>query len=146
MKAKVILKNQNRTIITAGTQTGIREAMQLLISNNIGCLPVVDDSDGLVGIISDKDIFRKVHADPQNFLEAEVGDLMTTDVIVGLPDDEVSYIAGVMTNNRIRHIPVVDNKRLVGLISIGDIVKIQMDDIKTENRYLKQYLEGSYPG
>jgi len=63
-----------------------------------------------------------------------------------VPDDEVSYIAGVMTNNRIRHVPIVENKQLAGLVSVGDVVKTQMENIQIENRYLKQYIDGSYPG
>ncbi|MBD3257197.1 CBS domain-containing protein [candidate division GN15 bacterium] len=146
MQVKDILKAKERDLISARKHTTIPEAMNLLISNKISCLPVLSEKDELVGIISDKDIFYRVHADPQGFTKARVGDLMTEDVIVGLPDDEVAYIAGIMTNNRIRHIPIVDQGRLTGLISVGDVVKTQMEAVKIENRYLKQYIDGNYPG
>ena len=71
---------------------------------------------------------------------------MSTNLIVGLPEDDVAYIAGVMTENRIRHVPIVDRDRIIGLLSVGDIVKTQIENIKVENRYLWQYIEGSYPG
>ncbi len=146
MRVKEILESKQRETITTVPSVGVVQAMNLLITNQIGCLPVVDESGNLLGIISDKDIFKRVYEDPDNFRLATVRDLMTTDLIIGVVDDEISYIAGVMTNNRIRHVPIVENKRLVGLISIGDVTKIQMDDIKIENRYLKQYINGTYPG
>ncbi|UCC44510.1 MAG: CBS domain-containing protein [Candidatus Zixiibacteriota bacterium] len=146
MKVRDILKTKKRSTITAGPRTAVVDAMKLLIDNKVSCLPVEDADGHLVGIISDKDIFHKIYQNPTGFGEVAVGDLMTTDLIVGLPDDEMSYIAGVMTNNRIRHVPIVDNDRIIGLISVGDVAKTQMENIKIENRYLKQYIDGTYPG
>ena len=146
MKVRDILKGKARDTITVRLETKISEAMRLLIVNKISCLPVVNESANLLGIISDKDIFNKIYDDPDNFRASTVIDLMSKDLIVGVLDDEVSYIAGVMTNNRIRHIPIVENKQLTGLVSVGDVVKTQMENIQIENRYLKQYIDGSYPG
>ena len=70
---------------------------------------------------------------------------MTTDVIVGVPDDEVDYIGGVMDKNGIRHVPILDEGRLVGIITISDIAKAQIKRMEIENRYLKMYMEGNYP-
>ncbi len=145
MQVKDVLKTKQRDIVTAQPTTTVREAMELLIANKISCLPVVDESDGLVGIISDKDIFRKVHADPSGFQQCAVRELMTIEVVIGLPEDNLGYIAGIMTNNRFRHVPILDNRRLIGLISIGDIAKTQMESMAGENRYLKKYIGGDYP-
>jgi len=145
MLVKDVLKLKQRDTVTAHRRMSVREAMDLLIANKISCLPVVHDSQELEGIISDKDIFRHIHRNPKDFAASTVGDLMTTDVIVGLADDDLGYIAGIMTNNRIRHVPIVDNSRLIGLVSVGDVVKTQMESIKIENRYLKQYIGGDYP-
>ena len=145
MLVKEILKSKERAVVTARPSTAVPEAMELLISNGISCLPVVNDDDELVGIISDKDIFKKAHRDPQGFTKTTVNDLMTADLIVGLADDEISYIAGVMTNNRIRHVPIVEDRKLMGLVSVGDIVKTQMEHMEIENRYLRSYIDGSYP-
>lgn len=145
MQVKDILKSKNREVVTANAETPVPEAMKALISNKISCLPVVSDNDELKGIISDKDIFKKVHEDPDGFRSSTVGELMSRDLIVGVMDDEVAYIAGIMTNNRIRHVPIVEENKLKGLVSIGDIVKTQMEHIKVENRYLKQYIAGDYP-
>jgi len=146
MQVQDILKVKGRKTITINRKTSIQDAMDTLISNRISCLPVVDGSDCLIGIISDKDIFRRVHVDPKGFAAAMVGELMTSDVIVGIATDSVSYIAGVMTKNKIRHIPIVEKKKLIGLISVGDVVKSQLENMEIENRYLKQYIDGSYPG
>jgi len=146
MLVKEILNSKQKKVVTATAETSIKTAMKLLLTNRISSLPVVDGSQQLVGIISDKDIFKKIYESPVDYRVFNVGQLMTVDVIVGIPEDELSYIAGLMTNNRIRHIPIVDKKQLIGIVSVGDIVKTQMEHIEIENRYLKQYLASSYPG
>jgi len=146
MKVSEYLDRNPRRLVTALSHTSIPDAMALLIENGISCLPIVNTSDEITGIISDKDIFRAAFNNPAGFTEGVVGDLMTTNLIVGVADDDLDYIAGVMTNNRIRHIPIVDNRRLVGLLSVGDIVKSQLKNVKTENRYLWKYIYDEYPG
>jgi CBS domain-containing protein len=146
MLVKDFLQGNPHQLITARESTSVHEAMALLINNKISCLPVVNDDAELIGIISEKDIFRAAHKSPSDFTKAKVADLMTSDLIVGLAEDECDYIAGVMTQNRIRHVPIVKEKRLIGLVSVGDIVKSQLTSIKIENRYLKQYIHDQYPG
>jgi len=140
------LKRKNRDLITVGPEVKVPEAMKLLLTNRISCLPVVDDNRRLIGILSDKDIFKRAYEDSQGFTGACVRDLMTTDVIVGVPDDTLDYIGGVMTKNRIRHIPILDNREVVGLISVGDIVSSQLTSFEIENRYLRLYIKDQYPG
>lgn len=146
MLVKDLIKNKNRPIVTATTSMTILKAMDLLIANKISCLPVVGESGELKGIVSDRDIFRAVHKDKVGFKNLKVGDLMTAEVMIGVPDDDIQYIGGVMTQNRIRHIPIVEEKNLVGLISVGDVVKAHMDEVEVENRYLRTYIAGSYQG
>lgn len=146
MVVRDILKVKPGKVITVSQDTKIVEAMGILIDNKIGCLPVVDSNKRLVGIISDKDIFMAVYKDLKSFESATMLDIMTANLIVGVPDDDLEYIAGLMTKNRIRHIPVMEDDELVGMISIGDLVKSQIDDMEIENRYLRQYIDGSYPG
>lgn len=135
----------NKKVITAKPSQTLSEAMTLLLKHKISCLPVLEDDGKLVGIISDKDIFKKVHETNGRHQDVPVKESMSTDLIIGLPTDEVSYIASVMTENRIRHVPICDESGMVGLVSIGDIVKTQMEKIKVENRYLKEYIHGKYP-
>jgi len=146
MTVKEILKDKNRNVVTVALTAAVAEAMAMLIDNQIGCLPVLDESEKLVGILSDKDIFRAVNEQIDSFQQLTVGDLMTTELIVGLVEDDINYIAGLMTKNRVRHIPIVAEDKLIGMVSIGDVVKNQMEDMKIENRYLKQYIDGGYPG
>ncbi len=141
MLAKTLLESRPRQIITTRSSTSIDDAMQLLISNNIGCLPVVDDEEKLIGIVSDKDIFRRVHQTRGDYHSLKVEDLMTTNLIVGLPEDDVEYVAGVMEKNAIRHVPIVQGDRMMGIISLRDIIKAQMANIEVTNRYLMDMLE-----
>ena len=142
MLVKTLLESKPRDLITAAADTPVDQAMDLLITKNIGCLPIVENDGKLVGIVSDKDIFRKIHETKGNYHNLSVGDMMTTDLIVGLPDDDIEYIAGVMDNNWIRHIPVVEGDRLVGLVSIGDVIRVRSSRHEIENRYLKLYMSG----
>ena len=146
MLVKELLKSKNRDVITAVPSMTVAKAMDLLISNQISCLPVIAESGELQGIVSDRDIFRAVHKDNRALTRLTVGELMTTELMIGVPDDEIKYIAGVMTQNRIRHVPIVEDDNLVGLISVGDVVKAHIDEVEVENRYLKTYIAGSYQG
>jgi len=141
MQVKTLLESKPKQIVSSNPSTSIDEAMSLLITNNIGCLPVVDDEDMLVGILSDKDIFARIYQTKGNYQSLKVEDVMTTDLIVGLPSDDIEYIAGVMEKNSIRHVPIVDGEQLIGLISLRDIVKTQTVAREVENRYLMDMLE-----
>jgi CBS domain-containing protein len=146
MKVREILKSKSGKLVTVVPEANIIRAMQLLIENRIGCLPVIGDNDQLVGIVSDKDVFTAVYNHQEGFARLSVSDIMSTNLIVGIPEDEIEYIAGIMTKNRIRHIPIMERDQLAGLVSIGDVVKHQMSSMEIENRYLKTYIEGNYPG
>ena len=142
MLVKTLLADKPREIITTSRKMSVDAAMDLLITNNIGCLPVVDDDGKLVGIVSDKDIFRKIHQTKGQYHSLTVGDIMTDALIVGLPDDELVYIAGIMDKNWIRHVPILDGEKLVGLISQRDIIRTQAEHHEIENRYLNLYIDG----
>jgi len=146
MKVRDFLKSDPHRIVTARPYTPILEAMALLIENQIGYLPVINDKDEITGVISEKEILRAVFKNPGGFSEAVVGDLMAADPIVGIPDDELDYIAGVMSSNRLRRLPIVENRRLVGLLSLWDMVRSQLKNVEAENRYLRKYINNEYPG
>jgi len=120
--------------------------MALLINNEIGYLPVINEKDEIEGIIGEREIFKAAFNNPVGFSEAKVSDLMTADPIVGVLGDDLEYIAAVMTNNRLRRVPIVENRRLVGLLSLWDMVRSQLKDMQSENRYLRQYIDDKYPG
>lgn len=141
MLVKTLLKRKEREVIVASPATTFAEAMDLLISNQIGCLPVIDNGK-LIGIVSDKDLFHKIHECDGQYHSYTVADVMSTDLIVGLASDDLSYIAGMMDKAKIRHIPVVEGNDIVGLVSQRDIIKIQARNREIENRYLNLYMQG----
>ena len=142
MLVKNTLEQLNKKIITASSKMTIEEAMDLLITNKIGCLPVLNNSNQIVGILSDKDIFHKIHETKGDYKHLKVEDIMTTEVVVGIPEDEINTIANIMDNNWIRHVPIVEDDKMIGLLSIGDVNRAQMESTKIENRYLKLYTDG----
>jgi len=144
MRVKTLLKRKPRDVITITPQATIDDAMDMLITNKIGCLPVVGESGKLSGIISDKDIFKKVHETKGQYHGLKVADVMTTDVIVGIPDDQIDYIAGMMDKNWIRHVPIIDGDNMIGLVSLRDIIKSTTKRRELENRYLNLYMEGMH--
>ena len=140
-----LLQSKNREIISTTPETSIDNAMKLLIDNSISCLPVLSSADKLVGIVSDKDIFHLIFKHHTDFKKHKVSEVMTKDLIIGLGEDDINYLAGMMTKNRIRHIPIVKGNKLIGMISQSNIVKVQMKRMSVENRYLKLYFNGDYP-
>jgi len=142
MLVKDILESKAREVVSVEVGTTIDEAMDLLISKGISCLPVVEGGEHLIGILSDRDIFRKIHQTKGDYHSLKVGDLMSTDLIVGLPEDDLEYIAGLMSKNWIRHVPIVQKDQIVGLVSSRDIVKAEATRTEIENRYLRLYMDG----
>ncbi len=142
MLVRNILKRKSREVVTTGPSASIDEAMDVLIKNKISCLPVLDDDGKLVGVISDHDIFAEIHRTRGDYHSLKVEDLMTTALIIGLPDDDINYIANVMEQNWIRHVPIVEGERLVGIVSQRDIMIAQSQHIEIENRFLRQHLDG----
>ena len=142
MLVKALLESKPRDIITASLSTPVDEAMDLMISNNIGCLPVVDDAGKPIGIVSDADIFKKIHQTKGEYHQLSVEDIMSTNLIIGVPNDDLNYISGVMAKNWIRHVPIVEGEVMVGLVSLRDIIKTQAENTEIENRYLQLYTGG----
>lgn len=142
MKVRDLLKNKGPEVYTIGVEKSIQEAIEILTRNNIGVLIVISENGKIEGIISERDILKASSKFPDNFLSIQVKDVMTKKLIIVEPDDEIDYVQKIMTDNRIRHLPVLNNKVLVGLISIGDVVKAQLSDKIYENKYLMDYISG----
>lgn len=145
MKVKDILKVKGPEVYTIGAEKTILDATKVLINNNIGILLVLDTDAKIIGILSERDIVKTLYKNPETFNSVKVKDVMTKNVIVSEPEDELEYVETVMTENRIRHLPVVHNKILVGIISIGDIVKSLLKDTRFQNKYLMDYISGGVP-
>jgi len=131
MNISHVLARKGGGVVTIRPQQSIREALAALAQHNIGALVVVESEARPVGIISERDIVRAAVRDERVF-DRTVRDLMTTDVIVATPEDDLKAVAHTMTEKRIRHLPVVTGGRLVGIVSIGDVVKAQRDAYEGE--------------
>ncbi|MFA6571634.1 MAG: CBS domain-containing protein [Bacteroidota bacterium] len=144
MKVKDILKNKGPEVFTVGEEKSLLEAMKILVVNKIGVLLVLNNSGKIIGILSERDLIRECFNNPGAFANNKVKDAMTKEVIIVESDDDIEYVESIMTKNRIRHLPVVHNNILVGLISIGDIVKSLLTSTLTDNKYLFDYISGGF--
>ncbi len=143
MKVKEILKSKGASVYTIGKDKTLADAVKVLSNNNIGVLLVLNDDGKTIGIISERDIVRAVFTNQSGFSNLKVSEQMTGKLIFVEPEDDLNYVEKIMTENRVRHLPVFQDGTLVGLISIGDIVKTQITDMQTENKYLMDYISGN---
>jgi CBS domain-containing protein len=144
MKLADILAHKGYKVHSIRPSASLDEVVQVLVRHNIGSLMVCpeDDCKRMLGIITERDILRACASHRGSLELIEVTDVMTTNVITGSPNDSVEDTMGLMTEHRIRHLPVLENDDLIGIVSIGDIVKAQHDALTMENHYLKSYLHG----
>ncbi len=145
MKAKDILAVKGSRVVTTHQDNSLIEAIALFFINRVGSLIIVDEHDNIKGILAPNDILKAVHAELDNIRQAKISQYMSKDLIVAKPDDRIDYIQAVMTENRVRHIPIIDQGKLLGIVSIGDVVKAQLKEMDVEIQYLKEYMEGKYP-
>jgi CBS domain-containing protein len=144
MKVKEILKTKGPEVLTIGQDKTVFDAIETLVKNKIGSLIVLNAEGKIVGIITERDILNETHSRKCELTGIVVKQVMTSDLIIGEAEDDVECVESTMTKNRIRHLPILSKKRLVGIISIGDVVKAQVEESQVENRYLKDYIEGKY--
>lgn len=140
MSIAAILQRKGSDVIHVHPGDSVLHAVKLLAEMRIGCLPVVDDGQ-VVGIFSERDLVYRVAKDGPSALDHVVGDVMTAPAIT--IDDATPVLIGLslMTKRRIRHLPVVRNGALVGMISIGDLVKFRIDSIESEAEALRTYIQ-----
>ena len=144
MKIRDIRKSTPVALQTISPDQTVHEAIGLLCRLNIGALPVLDVEGTLVGIVSERDVLRLcAREDYQSALALRVRDVMTRDLVISVLDDSLDYVMRVMTERRVRHLPVLEDRRLVAIISIGDVVKAQYEEKETEIRFLRDYMQGA---
>ncbi|MDA0239888.1 MAG: CBS domain-containing protein [Proteobacteria bacterium] len=143
MNVSQILKTKGQRVITATTETTIRAVMDVLAHEGIGAIIIADDGGHVDGIISERDIVRGLAERGETVLDGPARDLMTKRVITCGLEDKIDELMQQMTENRIRHLPVIDNLALVGVISIGDVVKFRVDELENETTMLRDYIEHS---
>jgi CBS domain-containing protein len=148
MKAEKILESKGREVYSIHIDAIVNDALQVMSEKNIGALIVLDGKQNIQGILSERDVMRNCHRSQANVRGLAVKDVMTSreKLIVARGEDEINDLMGAMTQNHIRHIPVVDDKdKVVGMISIGDIIKALIKDKDYQIRHLKDYIESKYP-
>ena len=145
MKVKDILAMKGTEVITIGEDKSVYEAMETFAKHKVGSLLVIDNKGGIIGIIAARDVLMDVLEKCDKIKETKVQKIMTRKLIIGNPEDDIDYVQAVMTENRIRHLPIIENQKLAGLVSIGDVVKAQLKKYDVENKYLKDFIVGKYP-
>jgi CBS domain-containing protein len=136
MSIKAILKRKGKEVITTSPATSVKRAAELMREKNIAALMVVE-GHAIRGIVTERDIVRSLVRHGADVLSKAVSEIMTEKLITGSPDDSVKHVMGVMTRHRIRHFPILENGRLEGLISIGDVVRHRLDDLELEANVLR---------
>lgn len=129
------------TVVTIAPSETVTTLLSALAEHNVGALVVVDGDD-VAGIVSERDVVRRLAERGAQMLEAEVGEIMSTSVVSCSSKDTVDSIAATMTERRIRHMPVIDDGQLVGIVSIGDVVSSRIRQLETDRGQLEQYIVG----
>ena len=155
MRIADILRGKGSAVATVTATTTVTGLLAELAVHNIGAMVVIgpaggqERSDpgigtggtgGVIGIVSERDVVRHLQQHGSDLLRRPVADIMSDVAVTCRPDDPVDDLAALMTNNRVRHVPVLDNGRLVGIVSIGDVVKNRMEELQTERRQLEAYI------
>ena len=135
-----ILKDKGDLVFTASPQETISAAAALLHTRKVGALVLVDEEGKVVGILSERDIVRVVAEMGERALGKPVSICMTENVVFAQPTETVDHLLARMTDRRIRHLPVIRDGRLIGIVSIGDLVKCKISEIETEAQTLKSYI------
>lgn len=139
MKVRRILATKGAGVFTIRPDQTLKEAVVMLAQHNIGALVVVEGDEQLAGIISERDVIRQA-ARRDDFLAQTVAEVMTRDVVTGMPQDDVMSVVHTMSERRFRHLPIVEQGRLVGMISVTDIIRVQRDEYRGEVETLEAQL------
>ena len=141
MTLRDILKVKGSQVHAIGPdQTERVDAVAVLMEHRIGALLVRDSAGALAGIVSERDVLRECQHRSADLGRISVGEVMTRDLVRCGLDDTVEHAMGLVTKNRVRHLPVMDGGRVAGMISIGDLVKATLDEARDENHHLKEYI------
>jgi CBS domain-containing protein len=140
MKACEILQSKGTAVHSIGSDQSLEQVIQVLVQHNCGSLLVIDNGH-LKGIITERDILRVCESETRSLSEITTKEKMSSRLVTAAPHDDVNDLMGMFTSNRIRHLPILDEGELVGIVSIGDVVKAQYKSLSLENEYLKSYIQ-----
>ncbi|MFD7656189.1 CBS domain-containing protein [Actinosynnema sp. NPDC059797] len=139
MRIADVLRGKGSAVATVRTADSVADLLAALAEHNVGAMVVVGPG-GMAGIVSERDVVRRLHERGRDLLDAPVSEIMTSEVLTCSPRDSVDSLSVLMTERRIRHVPVLDGGELVGIVSIGDVVKSRMDQLQTDHDQLTAYI------
>jgi CBS domain-containing protein len=140
MRIADVLRNKGAAVMTINPDATVGELLAGLAERNIGAMVVVG-AESVVGIVSERDVVRELHRHGASALSQPVSKIMTSAVATCTKSDTVDAISVLMTQNRVRHVPVLDgNQKLIGIVSIGDVVKTRMEELEAEQQQLQSYI------
>ena len=152
MQIKDILQEKGDGVVTIDATQTVHEAIVELNCHGFGALVVMGEGGQIAGIVTERDILKccgdnctrleNTPAKERTICPVLIQDIMTKDLVIGVPGDDLNYVMSVMTKHRIRHLPILDNGSLVGIISIGDLVNAHFEENIFESRTLKEYIHG----
>lgn len=139
MRIADVLRTKGTAVATVEPGATVRDLLEHLAGRNIGAM-VVMDGEEVAGIVSERDVVRRLYEHGPDLLARTVADIMTTRVTTCGPEDSVDHLSVLMTERRIRHVPVVDGRTLAGIVSIGDVVKSRLNELEESREQLEAYI------
>ena len=140
MRAADILKTKGHDVVSVSGEATLGDAISTMADRNIGAVVVNDSAGALIGILSERDIMRMLSGAPTGYRETKVSAVMTATVFTRPPESSIDDLLDLMTEKRIRHVPIMDGSTMVGLLSIGDVVKHRIRQAEGEAEALKSYI------
>ncbi len=138
-----VLKTKGDAVTTLEASTSVRHLIKVLAEARIGAVIVSAGGRTPAGIVSERDVVRRLHEQAEQLLDQPLSSIMTPEVVVCSPADNVDRVLQTMTEKRFRHLPVMDNGQVVGIVSIGDLVKSRIGELQLERDQLSNYISGS---
>jgi CBS domain-containing protein len=138
-----LLRHKGRGVATVSPEVTVADLLSRLAENNVGAMVVTSESGSVRGIVSERDVVRALNRKGSGLLTETVSSIMTSEVTTTTPDESVESLARIMTESRIRHLPVIEDGRLAGIVSIGDVVKNRIDQLESERESLIGYIQSS---
>lgn len=140
MRIRDVLAVKGSTVATIAPDRPVTELLAEMSAHNVGAMVVLGPDGEIAGIVSERDVVRRLHERGSELLRVPIAEIMTSDVVTCGPEDSVEGLTVLMTEHRIRHIPVVTEGELVGIVSIGDVVKSRIDQLKQDHDHLEAYI------
>jgi CBS domain-containing protein len=144
MLVRDVVEAKGRRVIAIDSEATVSEAIAKLVQNNIGSLPVLDQGGRLVGIFAERDVLRLIHNRGEGFGRLRIADVMTAGPVTCQLDEDVNDVMGKMSERHIAKVPVLSDDQLVGVVSVGDVIKVLYDKVHAENQHLISYIHGAH--